>query len=155
MVPRSSKRLQERGCIDGQTLLVLTIQSHSPLQSEEGTTDNIFKSLPGSQGQNLAVTVLCVPRSLGVESLMKAQNLYMVNRKLDIRLPKKKIKIPWREAGRPSHLDDTVDLDQCRLSIQKSLSSGGVLSRIKAHKLKVAHYLVAHNPQVEYLKDVT
>ena len=34
------------------------------------------------------------------------------HRKVDVRLPKKKIKPPWREASLPKHLDYRVDADQ-------------------------------------------
>jgi len=30
-------------------------------------------------------------------------------RKVDVRLPEKKIKVPWREAGPPNHDDDKAD----------------------------------------------
>ena len=36
-----------------------------------------------------------------------------LSRKVDVRLPGKgNSKLPWREAGPPNHLDDTMDSDQ-------------------------------------------
>jgi len=46
-------------------------------------------------------------------------------RKVDVRLPGREFKLPWREAGPPNHHDDNVDSD-CRMSIKNSLS----LSRV-------------------------
>ena len=44
-------------------------------------------------------------------------------RKVDVRLPeKKRLKVPWREAGPPHHHDDKVDSDEYVVNKEFSLS---------------------------------
>ena len=55
------------------------------------------------------MTVLYVPDSLdsGAE-----RRVDLEPRTVDVRLPEREFKLPWREAGPPNHHDDNVDSDQ-------------------------------------------
>ena len=74
-----------------------------------------------SQGQNLALTVLCVPNSLDGGG---------TGFRVHIRLPEKReFLLPWREAGPPNHDDDKVDSDQQVVNQERSFSLGFMCAR--------------------------
>ena len=60
----------------------------------------------------LAFGVNLISRDSFSVLLQKLPQLRHLRRYVDVRLPGKEIKLPWREAGSPSHLDDQVDSDQ-------------------------------------------
>ena len=60
--------------------------------------------------------MLHVVQSGGILNVVQLNDVSVLPRKVDIRLPGKgmkgEFKIPWREAGLSNHLDNKVDSDQ-------------------------------------------
>ena len=104
-----------------------------PMSSEYGTYETVkaifwpllsgespynFKGVPYSLGSGIPVKQLALARVVKQLALAKrvvypgVQSRIPASQRPGTSARKRESKIPWREAGPPNHLDDTVDSDQ-------------------------------------------